>query len=264
MHQMNKPAKYQGLSKDELYLISRAEYEKQKLLTGDYAKSAFNDAKKAANILDKLKRKGRLIQIERGKYFIVPIKSPNQLWSPNEFIAAKYWMGETPYYLGYFSMYNYWGFTEQIPQTVFVLNTGKSRPKTIGGVRYKAVKIGKNKYYGVIKVKIEDEEICISDKERTLVDFIYKPLGSFENINRVLKRNIDKINMDKFIGYLSRFPMIAVRRRAGYLLANLNVSKLFLDRLKKSIGKANTMVTLDPSGPRSGKINKEWGIIVNR
>jgi len=196
---MKQALKYKGLSKDELYLISRAEYEKQKLLTGDYAKNVFNDSKKAANTLDKLKRKGRLVQIERGKYFIVPIKSPNQLWSPNEFITAKYWMGDTPYCLGYFSMYNYWGFTEQVPQTVFILNTGKSRSKTIGGIRYKAVKISKDKYYGVTKVRIEDEDICISDKERTLVDFIYKPVGSLENIRQALKNNINKIDLNKFI-----------------------------------------------------------------
>ena len=127
--------KYKGLSKDELYLISRAEFERQKLITSEYARSAFKNYSKAAKILSNLKRKGRLIQIERGKYFVVPIKSPDQLWTPNEFIAAKYWMGDAPYYIGYFNMYNYWGFTEQIPQTIFVLNTKKSRTKVIGGIK---------------------------------------------------------------------------------------------------------------------------------
>jgi len=261
---MASQTRYTGLSKDELYLISRAEYEKQKLLTGEYAKKVFGSPKKAANTLDKLKRKGRLIQIERGKYFIVPIKSPNQLWSPNEFVTAKYWMGNTPYYLGYFSMYNYWGFTEQIPQTVFVLNTGKSRTKIIGNIRYKAVKIGENKYYGIARVKIDDEEICISDKERTLVDFISNPVGSFENIKKVLKDNIKRIDISRFIGYLIRFPVVAVRKRAGYLLEELKLTDLYLNRLKSRLGGSDTFVVLDPARPRSGKMNKDWGIIVNR
>ncbi len=260
---MNK-RRYKGLSKDELYLISRVEFEEQKLLTGEYAKKVFGDPKKAANTLDKLKRKGRLVQIERGKYFIVPIKSPNQLWSPNEYIAAKYWMGNVPYYVGYFSMYNYWGFTEQVPQTVFVLNTRKSRTKMIGGVRYKAVKISQNKYYGIARIKIDDEDVCISDKERTLVDFIYNPVGSFENIQKVLKDNIKKIDIKKFIDYLARFPIIAVRKRAGYLLEEMKLPALYLNRLKSRLGVAASFVVLDPSGPRSGKINKGWGIIVNR
>ena len=261
---MKPKIQYKGLSKDEIYLISRAEYEKQRSVRGEYARKVFGSARKASNVLDRLKRKGRLIQIERGKYFIVPIKSPNQQWSPNEFVTAKYWMGNTPYYLGYFSMYNYWGFTEQVPQTVFVLNTGKSRTKTIGNVRYKAVKVGANKYYGIARIKIDDEEICISDKERTLVDFIYNPVGSFDNIKKVLKNNIKKIDISKFIGYLVRFPVVAVRKRAGYLLEELKLPDLYLNRLKSHLGGSDTFVVLDPARPRSGKMNKEWGIIVNR
>jgi predicted transcriptional regulator of viral defense system len=256
--------RYKGLSKDELYLISRAEYEKQKLLTNEYAKKLFGDPKKTANILSKLKRKGRLIQIERGKYFIVPIKSPNQLWSPNEFVTAKYWMGDLPYYLGYFSMYNYWGFTEQVPQTVIILNTGKSRIKTIGNVRYQAVKINKNKYYGTTMIRVDDEDVCISDKERTLVDFIYKPVGSFENIKKVLMNNVNNIDLNKFIGYLVQFPVVSVRKRAGYLLEELRLQGAYLSRLKKHLGGAKSLVALDPARPRSGKINKDWGVIVNR
>ena len=261
---MKPKIQYKGLSKDEVYLISRAEYEKQRFIGGEYARKIFGDARKAANVLDRLKRKGRLTQIERGKYFIVPIRSPNQLWAPNEFIAAKYWMGESPYYIGYFSMYNYWGFTEQVPQTVFILNTKKSRSKKIGDVKFKAVKIDNSKYYGIIKIKIEDEDICISDKERTMVDFIYNPVGTFNNIKQVLKENLDEMDITRLIDYLIRFPVVAVRKRAGYLLEQLNLSARYLNRLKKYLGNKNTFVVLDPSGKRSGKINKEWGVIVNR
>lgn len=256
--------KYKGLSKDELYLISRAEFEKQKLITSEYVRSTFKSYSKAAKVLANLNRKGRLVQIERGKYFVVPIKSPDQLWTPNEFVTAKYWMGDIPYYIGYFSMYNYWGFTEQIPQTVFVLNIKKSRTKTIAGIKFKAVKIGKNKYYGMIEIKIDNEDICISDKERTTVDFIYNPVGSFDNIKQVLKDNLKKMNIKKLIEYLIRFPVTAVRKRAGYLLEELKVPDLYLKQLKRNLGALGTFVVLDPSRPRLGKINKDWGIIVNR
>ena len=202
--------KYKSLSKDELYLISRAEFEKQKLITTEYVRGIFGDSKKAVNLLSRLSRKGRFIRLEKGKYILVPIKAPNQLWTPNEFITAKLWMGDVPYYIGYFTMYNYWGFTEQIPQIVFVLNTKKSRTKVIGNVQYKAVKIDKRKYYGIKKIKIDDEVVCVSDKERTLVDFIYKPIGSFGNIKSVLSNNLQKIDMDKFIKYLVVFPVISV------------------------------------------------------
>jgi predicted transcriptional regulator of viral defense system len=256
---------YPNLSKDELYLISRAEFERQKLITSAFADRLFDNPKRTADILDTLARKGRLLQLQRGKYLLVPIKAPNQQWAPNEFMVAALWMGDTPYYIGYFTMYNYWGFTEQIPQTVFILNLKKNVKKTIGNLKYEALRIDKKKYFGIVKIKIEDVDVCISDKERTLVDFIYNPVGSFANLGTVLKDSLTEIDLDKFIRYLMRFPIVSVRKRAGFFLDEIGCKNTLLEKLKKSIGRQDTYVVLDPSNKsRKGKINKGWKIIVNR
>ena len=65
---MSNLIQYKGLSKDEVYLISRAEFENRKFITRDFTLKLFKDDKKTNNILYNLKRKGRLLQIERGKY----------------------------------------------------------------------------------------------------------------------------------------------------------------------------------------------------
>ncbi len=259
-------SKYTNLSKDELYLISRAEFEKQRLITTAFAQKLFTNKNKASKVLTSLTRKGRLIQLEKGKYILVPIKAPNQQWTPNEFLVASLWMGDAAYYVGYFTMYNYWGFTEQVPQTVFVLNVEKSRTKVMGGVKYQAVKIDRKKYYGTDLITIDEQNVSISDKERTLVDFIYKPVGSSEAIEQTLKDNIRIIDVDKFIEYLCRFPVVSVRKRAGYYLDKFDWLKPRLGKLKRSIGnRNNTYVVLDPSNPsRKGTVNKDWRIIVNR
>ena len=88
---------YPNLSKDELYLISRAEFERQKLITSAFANRLFDNPKRTVDVLDTLARKGRLLQIQRGKYLLVPIKAPNQQWAPNEFMVVALWMGDTPY-----------------------------------------------------------------------------------------------------------------------------------------------------------------------
>jgi predicted transcriptional regulator of viral defense system len=225
----------------------------------------FGSSKKAADILDSLTRKGRLIQIERGKYIPVPIKAPNQRWMPNEFVVAALWMGDVPYYIGYFTMFNYWGFTEQVPQKMFVLNTKKNAKKTIGSVGYEAVRIDPRKYYGIIKIKIEDEDIRVSDRERTLVDFVYKPLGSFNNIEATIRNNFKKIDLRKFIRYLIKFPIVSVRKRAGYILEKLGCRGSLLKKLKASLGSEGTYIVLDASKKtRRGRTNKEWKIIDNR
>jgi len=256
---------YKNLSKDEIYLISRAEFERQKLITTQFAQKLFPDKNKASRVLAFLTKKGRLIRIEKGKYILVPIKAPNQQWMPNEFVIADLWMGDVPYYIGYFTMYNYWGFTEQIPRTIFVLNTTKSCKREISGIRFEAVKIDTKKYYGVEKIKAEDQEVYISDKERTLVDFAYNPLGSIRNFEVALEDNLNSIDLEKFIRYLKRFPVISVRKRAGFLLEKSGCQDKVLEPLRKSIGKKRVLALLDPySRSRKGKINKEWKIIVNR
>lgn len=256
---------YPNLSKDELYLISRAEYERQKLITSAFANRLFASPKRTADVLDTLARKGRLLQLQRGKYLVVPIKAPNQQWAPNEFVVAALWMGDTPYYIGYFTMYNYWGFTEQVPQTVFVLNLKKNIKKTIGNLKYEASIIDEKRYFGVQKIKIEDVDVCISDKERTLVDFIYNPMGSYANLGKILKENIAGIDFEKFIGYLISFPVVSVRKRAGLFLEEIGCKAGQLEKLRKSIGRQDTYVVLDPTNKsRKGKVNKEWKVIVNR
>src|SRR3989338_3828439 len=188
---------YTNLSKDEIYLNSRAEFEKQKIITTPFVQKLFPNKNKASKTVASLTRKGRIIRLEKGKYIIVPMKAPNQQWTPNEFIVAALWMGDTFYYIGYFTMYNYWGFTEQIPQTVFILNLKKNIKKTIGNLKYEALRIDKKKYFGIVKIKIEDVDVCISDKERTLIDFFYNPMGSFTDLGTVLKDNLTEIDLDK-------------------------------------------------------------------
>lgn len=255
---------YPNLRKEELYLISRAEYEKRKLITTAFAKKLFSQPKIAAAVLDSLTRKGRLIQLQRGKYLLVPIKAPNQQWMPNEYVVAALWMGEIPYYIGYFTMYHYWGLSDQIPQTVFILNTRRNAEARIGYIAYRALRVDSARIYGIQNLDIEGEIARISDKERTLVDFIHKPIGSFENVNATLKKAVPTIDFEKLISYIVRFPILSLRRRAGYILETLGFGGSSLDPLKKNLGHPTTYVVLDPKRKsRKGQINKSWGIIVN-
>ncbi|NQT22450.1 MAG: hypothetical protein HQ579_03310, partial [Candidatus Omnitrophica bacterium] len=211
-----------------------------------------------------LSKRNRLIQLRRGRYLIVPLKAPNQQWMPNEYLVASLWMDEIPYYVGYSSMYNYWGFTEQIPQSVTVLNTMKEWKRNIKNIRYVAIKISSRKMYGIKKIRIDEENISISDKERTLVDFIFKPMGSWENVQSVVDEQVNNIDLQKFIRYLIKYPVVVVRKRAGLMLERAGVSPKILTKLKQSIGAKNTYVNFNPFiNSRKGKVNQDWKVIIN-
>ncbi len=255
---------YRGISQDELYLLSRSGYEGKKIITLEYAAEAYKNRTKAKNSLSRLGKKGRLLRIENGKYFIVPFDVPGGKWAPNEFIVVKYWMGDRRYYIGYYTMYNYWGFTDQLPQVIYVLNTGVSCKKKIGAVRYEAVKIKKNRFYGIKKISISGETVYISDKERTLLDYIYKPAASFEEMRKVVAGSLDRIDVKKFISYLSRYPEAAVRKRAGYIMEKAGIKKSLLDKLNKTIKKNSSYIPLNPfNKSREGKTDKTWRVILN-
>ena len=260
---MNKKG-YSGLSKDAVYLLSRTEFEKQKVITTKYAVKVLGSYRKATSMLDTLAKRNRLIQLRRGRYLIVPLKAPNQLWMPNEYVVASLWMDKIPYYIGYSSMYNYWGFTEQIPQSVTVLNTMKEWKRNIKNIRYVAIKVSSRKMYGIKKIRIDEEDILISDKERTLVDFIFKPMGSWKNVQSVINGQINNIDLQKLIHYLKKYPVAAVRKRAGLMLERAGVFPKDLTKLKKSIGAKNTYINFNPfNKSRKGKVNQDWKVIIN-
>lgn len=255
---------YSELSKDAVYLLSRAEFEKQKIITTEYAVKVLGSYRKATGMLDRLSSRNRLIQLKRGQYLAVPLKAPNQLWMPNEFVIALLWMDKIPYYIGYTSMYSYWGFTDQIPQSVTILNTIKEGKRSIKNIKYIALKTSSRKMYGIKKVRIDEESISISDKERTLVDFIFRPMGAWENVQSVINKQINNIDIQKFINYLAKYPSVAVRKRGGFMLEKAGVSQTDLSNLKKSIGPENSYTNFNPFiKSRKGKVNQDWKLILN-
>ena len=67
-----KRNKYSELSKDAVYLLSRSEFEKQKVITTEYAVKVLGNYLKATRLLDNLAKRNRLIQLKRGRYLVVP------------------------------------------------------------------------------------------------------------------------------------------------------------------------------------------------
>ncbi len=70
--------------------------------------------------------------------------------------------------------------------------------------------------------------------------------------------------MNKFVSYLLKYPEIAVRKRAGFILEKIGINKKLIEKIKKSFNPELTYVVLNVfNKSRKGKINKEWGLIIN-
>lgn len=161
-------------------------------------------------------------------------------------------------------MFNYYGFTEQLFQTVYVLNTTIRREKIICGIFYRFIRIPEKRFYGLEVIKIKDTDVIVSSKERTLIDLIYfnKPVGGIKSAETVLKQFVieKKCDIKKLVEYAVQFPNIKTRKRIGLILEETNLADDVLKPLVNSV--KNTAVS-SFTGSRKGTLNKKWRVIIN-
>ncbi len=265
MGKNNTVKKYLGPKETEV--VARLSYEKITVITREQFADIFKfDSALMNQIIFRLKRKGILKSIKKGVYFYSPLEAGPAGSSINEFLVPSILYPKGNYYVGYATMYNYYGYTDQIFQLMHVLNTGKQYEKIIGNMRFKMVKISPARMYGLEKIKISDAEVIVSDKERTLVDLIYfsSPIGGLKNAFEILKEQVKqkRINEAKFIKYAARFPIVSTRKRIGFILDEWGLSGRKMAPLLKSVEKTS-LGTLYDIKSRKGKINNKWRIIEN-
>ncbi len=246
------------LSAQEIELLARLEFEGKEIYGREEIVSFCKDKQKAAYLIKKLLGKKRLRKIIKNVYLLIPMKAPQGQWKGNEYLISKALARDADYYIGYAPVFNSYGFIDQVSQMIYVINDNYSIIKTIFGVTYRFKKVLPNRLYGLEKRKIKNEEVSFPKKERAMIDVF-----EFYDINRaynILKSQMNKLDIDLFVEYVSQFPVQSVRRRIGYFLEQLNVSKALLKKIK--VGSKGFSPLYDTRSNK-GKINKTWRLIIN-
>ncbi|MGA1841202.1 MAG: type IV toxin-antitoxin system AbiEi family antitoxin domain-containing protein [bacterium] len=254
-----------SLSKTEVEIIARLTYEEKDIVTvkelDSYLPSNFPYRNQ---LVYSLKKKRVLIPIKRGVYIFVPLDAIPTGRRISEFLIPPVFFPKNDYYIGYSTMFNYYSFTDQQFQIIYVLNPRISRAKTIAGLSFKFTKISPEKMYGLERISIKGKEVVISSKERTLIDLIYynNPLGGINEAAAILEGFVkeSKCDIEKLIKFAVRFPEIKTRKCIGLVLEKTGVSESLLKPLEKSV-KRTSLISF--SDNRKGKINKKWRAIIN-
>ncbi|NQT29204.1 MAG: hypothetical protein HQ596_01400 [Candidatus Saganbacteria bacterium] len=250
--------KITALSEKEIELLARLEYEGREIYTRNEITSFCKNKKMANYLIKKMLEKRRLKKVIKNIYILIPMKAPHGKWVVNEYLVAKALARKADYYIGYASVFNSYGFTDQVSQMIYIVNNTYSFAKTIFGVRYKLKKVLSNRLYGLEKRKIGKEEVVFPKKERAIIDVF-----EFYDVKRafqILQSQLNLIDKNIFIEYLSRYPVQIIRRRIGYLLEQLGVNKKLLKGIK--VGKKGYS-PLYKDHPKRGELNDRWRIIVN-
>jgi len=208
-------------------------------------------------ILYKLEKSGWIERIEKGKYIIIPLGAEKGKYTLHEFVIAL--MLVSPYAIAYWSALNHYGLTEQIPTTVFIQTTSRKKKQKLNifGVKYQIVRISEKKFFGLKKEWIEETQVYITDREKTIVDCLDKPqyCGGIIEVAKALKRG--KYDMEKLSEYAKRIGNSGVIRRLGYLAEILGIN------IKLPDVKTRNYLYLDPTMSKNGRKNAKWRLIIN-
>lgn len=116
-----------GLSEKEIGFISKLELKEKYFFTRDDIKDSFTSTNEMNVYLHRLKKKGRILKLNKSKYFLVPIKAVGNRWSEHPFIIIDEIMNGKDYCIVGKAAANYWGLIEQIPFEFEAYNAKKHK-----------------------------------------------------------------------------------------------------------------------------------------
>ncbi|MFA5500677.1 MAG: hypothetical protein WC404_06330 [Candidatus Omnitrophota bacterium] len=246
------------LSAKEVEILSRLEFEGKEVYTRKDIEAFCADRQKADYLIKKLLIKKRLRKIIKNVYLFIPMKAPGGKWAGNEYVIAKALVSGAKYYIGYSSVFNSYGFTDQVAQMTHVVNNKYSLNKNVGGIRYKLIKVLSDRIYGTETRRINREDIVFASKERALIDAL-DFYGTKKGFN-ILTEQISNMDMTVLVDYVARYPVCVIRRRMGYFLERLAAPQNLLRKIDVGI---KGYSFLYDTGAKKGKTDKRWRVIVN-
>ena len=261
----------QKLSPEEARLIAKWESEKKKIIRASDVQDALDcTLEYAYYLLHNLKRKNWLERVTTGLYQFIPLSYgyPERIPPSDSFIIGANLI--KPYYFSYYTSNSHYGFTTQMPFTLFIATTKKKPEITWEGTTFKFITLSKRKFFGYKKEQIFDNEVMMAEPEKSLVDSFDKPkyAGGIEQLARILLRGLPRVKEEKLVKYAIRMNSHALIQRMGFIIDYLASEKLIKplpqnlrDKLLKHVGK--TAIYLDSKKPKTGTYSKEWNIINN-
>lgn len=250
-----------GLSASEAKAISDLASEGKTIFSINDLAGKVGSRQKARKLASNAARKGWLGRISKGVYLVMELGAGSKpVWTADSFFVASK-LASAPNYIGYYNMLNEYGWTEQVPLSVFIATTGKMSGRTINGVKYRFVSITKRKFFGTTTRFIRGNRVTVSDPEKTIVDGLDHPeyCGGIAEMAKCLLEASKTIDLKKVISYAERLGNSAVFKRLGYLAEALGIA-LPIDISGKV---APGYSYLLPRSRKKGKHNSKWNLIIN-
>jgi predicted transcriptional regulator of viral defense system len=214
------------------------------------------DKMQTIRLLQRMEGDSLIARIEQGKYVLLGL-APEQALSNLLFLGSHL---VSPSYVSFWSALHFHGFTEQVPQTVFVATSRQKREVHFRGTVYKFVKLKPEALFGYRREILAGMPVVIADEAKAILDSLALPeyAGGVAEVAKAVRAAVTERRSDVtvMIEYAWKLHNHSLSSRLGYLLETLGQPT---DGLEPSRGP----VRLDPQRPRQGKYHPHWKIYVN-
>lgn len=219
--------------------------------------------------LASLAKTGWLLRVKRGLYFIVPLEATpgKKTMSDDPWLLAH--ASFSPCYIGGWSAAEHWGLTEQLFRSTLVLTSMNIRSKSINLLdhEFRLFQVPASRMGGTVSVWHGNEQIQISDREKTLVDCLRNPelCGGARHLADIMSNYSEDKTRD-FVSLIAKAKLYAngaAWKRLGYLSELLwpDAAKDVIAEAQKNLTTGN--IKLDPNIKTSGHLVNRWHVFVN-
>ncbi|MBL7062637.1 MAG: hypothetical protein ISS49_00330 [Anaerolineae bacterium] len=176
-----------------------------------------------------------------------------------------------PYAVAYWTALHHYGYTEQIPDVIFIATTAARGSATLTieelGLTYRFVTLAPHKFFGHHRLWIEGQEIAITDRAKTVIGCLDHPehCGGVVEAAKGLCESLSEehVSPPLLTEYAGRMQNRAIFKRLGYLaeLLGLPVG----DEIARWRAALSTEYSLlDPLAGDHGPYNSRWQLRLNR
>jgi len=256
------------LGSQETRLLFTLEERDFDIFTTDDARGILGSGTAATRlVISGLKQKGRIRQIERGKYLLIPSRAGvGGYWSAEAWAVVPRLIDE--YYVGFWTAMDFWGMTEQIIYTVFVATPKRKKNRLLefGSQRYEFVTLSRRKFFGFVEERAGRTKFNISSKEKTIVDGLTHPeyCGGIPEVAKAMWNVRHEIDWNQVLELAQRVRINVVLKRLGYLSDILQIENSISEPIAAQIRRYPYQY-LDPSTVKKRtEYSSIYGLAVNR
>ena len=239
--------------------------------TGDIVRGLSLTDVQERNLLCRLARQKLIVRVRRGVYRVPDRLPVGGAWTPGEYSLLSTLMAEhqATWQLCGPNAFNRYGFSDQIPNRLYVYNNRLSCNRVVGQAETLFIKVVDDRLGDGKSFTVPDgTQVWFSSRIRTLVDAVYDwdRFGTLPQAYRWIKSELDARpdSAKEIIRLTLKYGNIGTCRRIGKCLENCGVVVRQTNRLLKALPGTSALVLMVPDQSRRGSVDRKWGVLDNR